>query len=60
MPRESNTDDLSISFEALAYSNAVTLQAVVQLLSEKGFLDWNEVIDRVQENERKPSMNDSA
>jgi hypothetical protein len=51
---------LNISFEALAYSNAVTLQAVVQLLSEKGFLDWSEVIDRVQENERKPSMNDSA
>jgi hypothetical protein len=46
---------LIIPVEALAYSNAVTLQAVVQLLSENGVLDWKEVLDRVEKFKEEPA-----
>jgi hypothetical protein len=51
---------VTIPIETLVYSNAVTLQAVVQLLSEKGVLDWKEVLDRVEKLKRKPELKGSA
>jgi hypothetical protein len=60
MPRDSSTSGLEISLEALAYSNAVTLQAVVELLAEKGVIDWDEVYNRVKKLKREPESKGSA
>jgi hypothetical protein len=47
---------LAIPLETLAVSNTLTIQAVVELLSEKGVLDWKAVLDRVEKlkQERPP------
>jgi hypothetical protein len=37
-----------VSFEELAYSNMVTLNALVELLSEKGVVAKEEVLDRIK------------
>lgn len=60
MPRDPSTSGLKISFEALAYSNAMTLQAVVELLADKGVIDWDEVHNRVKMLKRKPASEGSA
>jgi len=36
------------SFQEQAYSNTLTLNALVELLSEKGLLDKREIHDRVK------------
>jgi len=36
------------SFQEQAYSNMLTLNALVELLSEKGLLDRREILDRVK------------
>jgi cell division protein ZapA (FtsZ GTPase activity inhibitor) len=36
------------SFQEQAYSNMLTLNALVELLSEKGLLDKREILDRVK------------
>ncbi|MGD0920687.1 MAG: hypothetical protein ABSA70_02845 [Terriglobia bacterium] len=36
------------SFQEQAYSNTLTLNALVELLSEKGLLDKREILDRVK------------
>ena len=38
----------TVSFEELAYSNMLTLNALVELLTEKGILTRQEIIDRVK------------
>ena len=38
----------SVSFEELAYSNMITLNALVELLDEKGLLAKQEVVNRVK------------
>jgi hypothetical protein len=38
----------TVSFEELAYSNMLTLNALVELLAEKGVLTKQEVLDRVK------------
>lgn len=51
-------EPVEVPVATLAYSNTVTLQAVVQLLSEKGILGWQEVLNRVEKlecPERPPS-----
>jgi hypothetical protein len=60
MPRDSSTSGLEISLEALAYSNAMTLQALVELLAEKGVIDWDEVYNRVKKLKREPESKGSA
>jgi len=60
MPRDSSVCDVKISCEALAYSNAVTLQAVVELLAEKGVISWNEVYDRVKKLKQESKSMGSA
>ena len=37
------------SFEELAYSNMLTLNALVELLTEKGLLSKQEVLERVKQ-----------
>jgi hypothetical protein len=48
MPQNFNRNGLEIPCEALASANAVMLQAVVEILSDKGLLSWKEVLDRVE------------
>lgn len=50
MPHE----PLKVPVETLAYSNTITLQAVVQLLSEKGILGWKDVLERVEKLKHPP------
>ncbi len=38
-----------VSFEELAYSNMLQVQALVELLEEKGLLTRHEVLGRVKE-----------
>jgi hypothetical protein len=38
----------TVSFEELAYSNMLTLNALVELLDEKGLLQKHEVVERVK------------
>jgi hypothetical protein len=39
----------TVSFEELAYSNTMTLNALVELLNEKGLLTKQEVLERVRQ-----------
>ncbi len=39
----------TVSFEELAYSNMMTLNAQVELLDEKGLLTKQEVLERVKQ-----------
>ena len=47
MASEGNRE--TITFEELAYSNMLTLNALVELLAEKGLLSKQEVLDRVRQ-----------
>ena len=47
MASEGNRE--TITFEELAYSNMLTLNALVELLTEKGLLSKQEVLDRVRQ-----------
>ena len=39
----------TVSFEELAYSNMLTLNALVELLTEKGVLGKEEILDRAKQ-----------
>jgi len=39
----------TVSFEELAYSTMLQVQALVELLEEKGFLTQHEVLERVKQ-----------
>ena len=39
----------TVSFEELAYSNTMTLNALVELLNEKGLLTKQEILERVRQ-----------
>jgi hypothetical protein len=43
----SERDGQTVSFEELAYSNMLTLNALVELLAEKGLLSKQEVVKRL-------------
>ena len=38
----------TVTFEELSYSNMLTLNALIELLEEKGLLDKQEVLERVK------------
>jgi hypothetical protein len=48
MPEKPKTSGDSVSFEELAYSNMLVVQALVELLAEKGLLSQQEILSRVQ------------
>ncbi len=48
MPESTNTNRDAVSFGELAYSNMLVVQALVELLAEKGVLNQQEVLSRVQ------------
>jgi hypothetical protein len=39
---------VQVSYEELAYSNMLTLNALVELLAEKGVLTQEEILDRMR------------
>ena len=39
----------TVSFEELAYSNMMTLNALVELLAEKGLVGKEEILERVKQ-----------
>jgi hypothetical protein len=49
----SERNSQTVSFEELAYSNMLTLNALVELLTEKGLLSKQEVLERVKQLRRK-------
>lgn len=51
------TGRTQVSFEELAYSNLVVVEALVQLLKEKGVLTHEEVVKKVQEVKATTKMN---
>ena len=55
MPRDSDLNRLTVSFEELTCSNTLILQALMELLSEKGLFDWKEVLDRVEKFKKEPA-----
>jgi len=45
---DSQTERVKVSFEELAYSNMIVVEALVELLTEKGLLDRSEITERVK------------
>ena len=45
----SERNSQTVSFEELAYSDMLTLDALVELLTEKGLLSKQEVLERVKQ-----------
>ena len=45
----SRPDRQTVSFEELAYSNMLTLNALVELLAEKGLVSKQKVLERVKQ-----------
>lgn len=46
---DSTPNRQTVSFEELAYSNMLTLNALVELLAEKGLITKQEVLERVKQ-----------
>jgi hypothetical protein len=45
---DSTPNRQTVSFDELAYSNMLTLNALVELLAEKGLVSKQEVLERVK------------
>ena len=45
---DSTPDRQAVSFEELAYSNMLTLNALIELLDEKGLIGKKEILERVK------------
>ena len=48
MQEDPKTGRMRVSFEELAYSNMIVVEALVQLLAEKGLLSHAEITERVK------------
>jgi hypothetical protein len=46
----------TVSFEEVAYSNMLTLNALVELLTEKGLLSKQEVLERVKQPQAQTQL----
>lgn len=47
----------TVSFEELAYSNMIVVEALVELLTEKGLLSRAEIEERVKKLKRETTVN---
>ena len=54
--RASEPKSQTVSFEELAYSNMLTLNALVELLTDKGLLSEQEVLERVKKLQAQPQV----
>ena len=46
---DSTPNRQTVSFEELAYSNMLTLNALIELLAEKGLIGKKEILERVKQ-----------
>jgi len=46
---DSTPNRQAVSFEELAYSNMLTLNALIELLDEKGLIAKTEILERVKQ-----------
>ena len=47
----------TVTFEEIAYSNMLTLNALVELLNERGILKKQDVLDRIKELKARTAIN---
>ncbi|MGD0696487.1 MAG: hypothetical protein ABSB82_16825 [Terriglobia bacterium] len=52
----SKSERQTVSFEELAYSNMLTLNALVELLDERGILAKRDVLDRLKKLQDETAM----
>ena len=52
----SERNSQTVSFEELAYSNMLTLNVLVELLTEKGLVSKQEVLERVKQLQAKTQV----
>jgi hypothetical protein len=57
MEENPSADRVPVSFEELAYSNMLIVQALVELLAERGVLTQKEVTERVQKLKQETRTN---
>lgn len=57
MQQNPDTGRTTVSFEELAYSNMIVVEALVELLTEKGLLSRAEIEERVKKLKRETTVN---
>jgi hypothetical protein len=57
MTRDPATGRLITSFEEVAYYNMILVESLVQLLAEKGFVDREELFERVKKTKMETGIN---
>lgn len=60
MPQKPKAGQVTASFEQIAYSNMLVVQALVELLVEKGALTNQELLDRIQKLKHQTRVNLAA
>lgn len=58
MQQDGKAERPTVSFDELAYSNMLIVQALVELLAEKGVLSSQDVRDRVQRLRRETQVSE--
>ena len=53
---DSTPDRQAVIFEELAYSNMLTLNALIELLDEKGLIGKKEILERVKRLQAQTQM----
>jgi hypothetical protein len=53
---DSTPNRQAVSFEELAYSNMLTLNALIELLDEKGLISKQEVLERVKQRQAQTQL----
>jgi len=56
----SKSERQTVSFEELAYSNMLTLNALVELLDERGILAKRDVLDRLKKLQAETAVKRST
>lgn len=57
MRQDPDSARMTVSFEELAYSNMIVVEALVELLTEKGLLSRAEIEERVKKLRRETTVN---
>ena len=60
MKQEPKAERVTASFEQIAYSNMLVVEALVELLVEKGALTNQELLDRIQKLKHQTRVNLAA
>lgn len=57
MQEDPKTGKVTVSFEELAYTNMIVVEALVEMLTEKGLLDRLEMQERVKKLRQETKVN---